>query len=267
MPAVVRSDEELVEANSKRRSSAASLGFVGAVPAAAAVHASSTPRWPAGPRGVRVRGAAGLALRLPGRRSPPTPATPVEKAELRSPGVLLAAGAMGLLRGIVGFLTLYCAFHFRADRPTLAAFGVVAAVSVLGTLVGSVLAPRLRAWPRSGSLLTAASPLVVARPARRPVLGGVVGAAVLGVVRRLAATAGKLAFDSIVQRDAPDANRGRLFAKFETRFQLIWVFGSLCPADSRSRQLRVSSSPCASSPASPAFLRHRPGWRGATAPA
>jgi hypothetical protein len=32
-----------------------------------------------------------------------------------------------------------------------------------------------------------------------------------------------------VQRDAPDANRGRSFAKFETRFQLIWVIGALVP--------------------------------------
>ena len=40
----------------------------------------------------------------------------------------------------------------------------------------------------------------------------------------------KLAFDSIVQRDAPDANRGRSFAKFETRFQIIWVVGALLRA-------------------------------------
>jgi hypothetical protein len=30
-----------------------------------------------------------------------------------------------------------------------------------------------------------------------------------------------------VQRDAPDANRGRSFARFETRFQLIWVAGAV----------------------------------------
>jgi hypothetical protein len=41
--------------------------------------------------------------------------------------------------------------------------------------------------------------------------------------------AGKLAFDSIVQRDAPDAVRGRTFARFETRFQLAWVVGAALP--------------------------------------
>ena len=42
-------------------------------------------------------------------------------------------------------------------------------------------------------------------------------------------SAAKQAFDSIVQRDAPDANRGRSFARFETRFQLVWVIGALIP--------------------------------------
>jgi len=42
-------------------------------------------------------------------------------------------------------------------------------------------------------------------------------------------TCGKLAFDSLVQRDAPDANRGRSFARFEVRFQLVWVIGAVTP--------------------------------------
>jgi hypothetical protein len=45
----------------------------------------------------------------------------------------------------------------------------------------------------------------------------------------LAAATGKLAFDSLVQRDAPDANYGRSFARFEARFQLTWVAGALVP--------------------------------------
>lgn len=40
---------------------------------------------------------------------------------------------------------------------------------------------------------------------------------------------GKLAFDALVQRDAPDANYGRSFARFEARFQLFWVIGALIP--------------------------------------
>jgi hypothetical protein len=45
----------------------------------------------------------------------------------------------------------------------------------------------------------------------------------------VAASAGRLCFDAIVQRDAPDADKGRSFARFETRFQLAWVLGALVP--------------------------------------
>jgi hypothetical protein len=34
-------------------------------------------------------------------------------------------------------------------------------------------------------------------------------------------------FDSLLQRDGPDAVRGRAVARFETRFQVAWVFGAL----------------------------------------
>ena len=43
----------------------------------------------------------------------------------------------------------------------------------------------------------------------------------------LSAAAGRLAFDSLLQRDGPDAARGRAFAQFETRFQVAWVVGAL----------------------------------------
>ena len=43
----------------------------------------------------------------------------------------------------------------------------------------------------------------------------------------LGASSGKIAFDSLLQRDGPDAVRGRAFALFETRFQAAWVVGAL----------------------------------------
>jgi hypothetical protein len=75
-----------------------------------------------------------------------------------------------------------------------------------------------------GSLVGTALAAVVAAG-----FGGVLGAAVIALGLGVGASAGKLAFDSIVQRDAPDANRGRSFARFETRFQLFWVIGGFLP--------------------------------------
>jgi hypothetical protein len=52
----------------------------------------------------------------------------------------------------------------------------------------------------------------------------------VAVAVAVGASAGRLAFDSLVQRDAPDALRGRTFARFETRFQLAWVGGAFIPS-------------------------------------
>lgn len=226
VPAVVETDEELVEANSKLQLLSALMGFVGAAPAALLFTLFDSPSPVLALAVCGFAATAGLALRIPKVAIAPTSATPEEKAELRSVGVLLAAGAMGVLRGIVGFLVLYFAFHFR-EADELFAFGFVAAISVGGTLLGAAMAPKLReVWPEERMLITVLV-LTVVTGSVATLMGGVVGAALLGGAVGIASTAGKLAFDSIVQRDAPDANRGRLFARFETRFQIIWVIGSM----------------------------------------
>jgi hypothetical protein len=226
VPGVVESDDELVEANSKLQLLSGIMGFIGAAPAALLYTIFDTASVTLGLAVCGFAATAGLALRIPKVAVAPSSATPEERAELRGVGVLLAGASMGLLRGIVGFLTLYFAFHFR-ETEELVAFGFIAAISVAGTLLGSVLAPKLReTWPEE-RMLIAVLVLTVGTGVAAIALGGTIGAAILGGAVGVASTAGKLAFDSIVQRDAPDANRGRLFAKFETRFQLIWVVGSM----------------------------------------
>jgi hypothetical protein len=59
--------------------------------------------------------------------------------------------------------------------------------------------------------------------------GGLLGAGLLALFVAGSSTAGKQAFDAIVQRDAPDAHRGNSFARFEARFQVIWVIGAFLP--------------------------------------
>ena len=62
--------------------------------------------------------AAALAgLRIPTTQVAAAPATAAEAAELRGAGIRLAASAMGLVRGIVGFLTFLLLFDLR-DEPT-----------------------------------------------------------------------------------------------------------------------------------------------------
>ena len=260
VPTVVENDADLVEANSRLSLLGGVSGFVAAVPGAIVLKLAGA-EWVLVLAAVAGGVQALLASRLPATTVAAEPPDAAEQEELRGAGVLLAAEGMGLLRGVVGFLTFLLAFALRGGGddsavPTGLAlgrtlrdvagfdvagagggaggaptwhFGVVLGTSVLGGLIGAVLAPRLRAMTTEermlqGALLgTAAAGLVAAA------VGGLFGAAVIAMGVGVAASSGKLAFDSIVQRDAPDANRGRSFARFETRFQLIWVIGGFVP--------------------------------------
>jgi hypothetical protein len=229
VPTVVRSDEELVEANSRLSFLSGVMGFAAAVPGMLVM-------WLAASEGVLVLAAivfavaAVFAVRIPATQVAADDTSPTERQELRGGGIVLAASAMGLLRGIVGFLTFLVAFSLRTDDAPTWQFGLILAASGIGSLLGSLLAPALR---RNGTSEERILQVVLAVTGGAGLLaawaGGLVAATVLAAVVGMAAGTGKLAFDSVVQRDAPDANRGRSFARFETRFQLTWVAGAIVP--------------------------------------
>ena len=83
----------------------------------------------------------------------------------------------------------------------------------------------LRIEAASGILLlvAAAVALLCARSGGRP------ATIVIALTIAVAAQFGRIAFDSLLQRDGPEHLRGRNFARFETRFQLVWVAGALIP--------------------------------------
>jgi hypothetical protein len=126
-------------------------------------------------------------------------------------------------------MTFLVAFDFRNTHRPAWWYGVVLATSMLGNFLGAACAPLLRKLVREERILMGGLALVTLIGfvcARTGGLGAIAGlAGVIGV----SAAASKLAFDSIVQRDAPDALRGRTFARFETRFQLVWVLGAAIP--------------------------------------
>ena len=228
VPTVVTGDEELVTANSRLSLISGIASFAGVVPAAALLKLFG-PQWSMGLAMCTFVVAALLGLRIPKRRVATAPADATEKAELRSAGIVLAGSGMGVLRAIVGFLTLLLAFDFRGNHRPTWQFAVVGGVSIAFGLVGSATAPKLRAMTSEENVLTGVLVLVVVGGLAALMLGDVAGAVVLGSCVGYAGTAGKVAFDSILQRDAPDANRGRSFAKFETRFQVMWVIGAFIP--------------------------------------
>jgi hypothetical protein len=222
VPSTVRSETELVEANSK-------LGLLAGLTGAVAVIPAGLLLTLVGSSAALVYGALLFAAAfVSARRLAPevvaaTAADEVEEIELHSPSLRVASVAMTVLRANVGFTFFHLAFWLRTFDNGTALFGAAIATSALSTMFGNAIAPRVRRAMREETMLTAALAFSAAggiglaafgTPAAGVVLAGIVG---------FSAAIGRLAFESIVQRDAPEANQGRAFASFETRFQFAWA--------------------------------------------
>ena len=107
--------------------------------------------------------------------------------------------------------------------------GVAVGAGAGGSLFGNAIAPRLRRAAREEVMLSAALAAIAVAGVVCTILGGVGSAILLSLVVNAGASIGRMAFESIIQRDAPDANQGRAFAQFETRFQLSWVLAGVFP--------------------------------------
>ena len=228
IPALVDDPKELVEANSRIALVSGVGGAVGGAPAAG-LYALLGAQWSLGLALLMYAATAFLSLRIPRAKTVSTPRSELEQAELRTPSIVFASTSMSVIRGGVGFITFLFAFALKRAGEPAWFYGVVIIASVAGNLAGAFLAPPLRKKVReewilaASALVPAVVVLVAARSIGRPAMLTAAFAVAIGT------QCGKLAFDSLVQRDAPDAARGRNFARFETQFQLAWVIGALIP--------------------------------------
>lgn len=229
VPSVVRTEAELVEANSKLGVIAGITGFAAIIPAAL-IQVTPLRGW-----GTLLYSGAVFAFafasarRLPADVIAATPPRGLERTQLRSTQVQLAAVAMMMLRAGVGFVFFHLAFWFRTQTAGTAWFGVAVAVSALGTMAANAAAPRIRERLREELMIAGSLGFAAAGGLLAAFIGGIAGGVLLAGIVNMAAAFGRLAFESIVQRDAPQANQGRAFARFETRFQLAWAAAGLIP--------------------------------------
>jgi hypothetical protein len=232
VPGTVGSDAELVEANSRLAVLSVIAGFVAALPGVVLlkIHVLGAP-WVLRLAAVVFLGAAVACVRIarPPKAKAPIDSPAAEKRDLHVASIRLSATAMAVLRAVVGFLTFLVAFDFRHRGAPAWWFGLVLAVSMAGNFLGAAVAPWLRKLVAEERILLGALALVTVVGFFASRAGGLGAMSTLAGTVGVAAGAGKLAFDSIVQRDAPDAVRGRTFARFETRFQLVWVLGAAVP--------------------------------------
>jgi predicted MFS family arabinose efflux permease len=171
-------------------------------------------------------GAIWLALRVPQIAVPGLDRV-IEDVELRLGELSLAANSLCLVRGAVGCLTFLIAFALKVAGQPAWVFGFVMAAGGIGAFVGTYVAAYARRHVREELLLTAALGVAGAVTIVTGVQYQPTGAITIGFVVGVAACVGRQAFDSLTQRLAPDAEKGRAFARFETRFQVAWVSGAL----------------------------------------
>jgi hypothetical protein len=156
-------------------------------------------------------------------------ATSAEVEELHSRSVLSAALAMRVLRGVVGFMFFHLAFWLRREIAGTAWFGLAIALSGLATLGANFAGPHVRHRMRVEMMLLASLFAVSIAGIGAAWYDRVVGGILLAALVNAAAAIGRLAFEATVQSGAPDANRGRAFARFETQNQMAWVIGGIIP--------------------------------------
>lgn len=143
--------------------------------------------------------------------------------------VLVAAAAMSVLRGSVGFFTFFIAFDLRHAQAPMYYFGLVLVGSAVGSVLATVITPKIRLWMHEEILLISALVFEALLSLIGAAVGGLQIEVLLAATIGFVASSGKLAFDSIVQYNIEPNQQGRAFGKFETRFQLAWVIGGLIP--------------------------------------
>ena len=227
VPTTVNDEAKFVESNSKLGQISGITGFVVAGPVAALQLIDT--RAALGLGVIAFLAASLNAYRLPKMAIQVGQSDAREEEELHSPSIVAASIAMRTLRFAVGFMFFHLAFWLRKEIAGTAWFGLAIGLSGLATLGANFAGPYLRRRMRVEMMLFASLVFVVLVALFATWYDRVVGGILLVAAVNAAAAIGRLAFEATVQRDAPDANRGKVFARFETQNQIAWVCGGLIP--------------------------------------
>jgi MFS family permease len=224
---------ELVEVNSRLSVLGTLAGGVGGG-CAAVLLAGTSARWVALLAAGSYLVGALAAIRLPASTAQSVkPDTEIVWSELHARTILAAQSSMLALKGVTGFVLFMLGANLKRTGAPTWFFGLVFVANGFGSFVGNTVAARVRArfteaQMLAGSVLAGAGVSAIATLAANRA-GTVLAAFGIGGCAAIA----HQAFNSAVQQHAPDVDRGRTLAAFDTRFQLAWVVGALVAVTAR----------------------------------
>jgi len=228
VPSVVRDASDLVEANSK-------LGRIATLTGAAAVIPAAVIQQILGTGATLFYGAvffvaaAFLATRLPRSQSSQSVSESLSDSGEKSTDVHVGWIAMTMLRFAQGFTLFQVALWFRATAAPQLWLAAAVGLGALAPFVGNTVGPWLRRRINVEKMLAASLAVPAVAAGGAVFIGGYAMGVVLSILVNFSSSIGRLAFESIVQRDGSERSRAATFAWFETRFQFGWVAGAAVP--------------------------------------
>ena len=225
VPSVVDDDRDLVAANSRLSRTSTFVGAIAAV-LAVALYANVSAAATLVAAAVLYLAGAVVAWWVRAVARPVPPLDPDAEIELGLPDVSGAVRDMMALRAAVGFVIFHLGFSLRAEGEPAWVLGAVLLANAGGGFAGTVVSPWLRQRHSEAVMLTGS---LLAPAAGMAVCGIVFGRTALIAsvfVLGLSASVGRRALDATMQRLAPHARRGQVYASLETRLELVWVLAA-----------------------------------------
>ena len=222
VPSLVEDEHDLVAVNARLSRTATLAGGVAAA-LAVALYASTSGVWSLRMAALVYIGGAFVAWRV--RQVAPRlePVGHDAFVELVRPDVSGAVWDMMVLRAAIGFALFQFGFSLRAEGDPAWVLGALILANGSGGFAGTVVSPWLRRHTNERSMFTVS----LVGSAVVSLIAGIVLSRITLIaaifVLGMSVSIGRRALDATIQRQAPHARSGQVYAGLETRLELAWV--------------------------------------------